>query len=293
MSDPYYEATRHARRGMPTWGKILLAFGALSAVALGVLVMVGVRLAGEFRDTLDVELAGDPSEVFADMTQNVLGGDVTIVTEGQPDGRLALRLGEDGDEIPVDLSNLGHFVEEGLALVQEGMGDGVRIEGRADESSLSFTVRGADGRTVFELEGDEEGGVLRVAGNDGELLLGLGDEAARAPDWLPVYRGARVDREIFSYDSGEARSGGFVMVVEGDPVEIRDWYVEELREADGPVRVRKTTDITRLGRYRARIDADDGTPGGTGVAIVILREARGDETTIMVVYREADERRRR
>ena len=289
MSDPYREATRHARRGMPTWGKFLLAFGAVSAAGLVVLVLMGVRFVGDLFDELEAELAGAPAEVFADMTENVLGDDVTVVTDGQPEGQVALRLGEDGDEIPVDLSDLGDFVGEGFALVQENVGQGVRFEGSADESSLSLTVRGPDGSTFLEIEGDEDGGFLRLAREDGEMLLGLGDQAARAPGWLPVYRGTRKHRSIFSYESGEARSGGFVMVADGDPEEIREWYVKELREGDVPVRVRRTTHVGRPKGYRARIDADDGRPEGTGVAILIAREDGDDETAILVVYRDVRE----
>ncbi len=290
MSDPYYEATRKTRKGMPTWGKVLLALGVLSAAGFAVLVLVGLRAVDGLGDRLDSKLTGSPAEVFADMAKNVLGDDVTIVTDDLPEGQVALRLGEEGQEVPVDLSDVGDLVEEGLALVQEGVSEGMRFEGKADESGVSITVRGPDGRAFFELEGDEEGGFMRVSGEDREMFFGLGDEAARAPGWLPVYRGARLHKQLFSYDSGDARSGGLVMVVDGDPEEIRDWYVERLRE-EGPVRVRMSSHATVFNRYRARIEADDGRPGGAGTAILISREDGNAETTIMVVYKEMLETR--
>ena len=286
MSDPYYEATRKARKGMPTWGKILLAFGVLSAAGFAVLVVVGLRAVDELGDRLDSELTGSPAEVFADMTKNVLGDDVTIVTEDQPEGQVALRLGEEGQEVPVDLSDFGGFVEEGLTMIQEGVNNGVRFEGSADESGVSVTVRGPGGKPLFELEGDEDGGFMRVTGEDGQMFLGLGDEAARAPGWLPIYRRARVQKQLFSYDSGDAMSGGLILVADDDPEKIYEWYVEQLRDGDGPVRTSTSSHATVFNRYRARIEAGDGRPGGTGTAILISREDGDEETTIMVVYKE-------
>ena len=291
MSDPYYEATRGTGRGMPLWARLLVTFGGLSAIALVVLLLVGVRAANELRGRLDSELTGSPAEVFADMTRNVLGDDVTIVTEDQPEGQVALRLGEDGQEVPVDLSDFGDFVEEGLALIQEGVDKGVRFEGRADESGVSVTVRGPSGMTLFELKGDEDGGYMRVAGEDREMFLGLGDEAARAPGWLPVYRRARVRKQLFSYDSGHARSGGLILVADDDPERIHEWYAEQLRDGDSPVRPRVSRTATVFDRYRARIEADDGRREGNRVQILVSREADAEETTIMVVYREVRETR--
>lgn len=291
MSDPYHETAMKARKGMPTWGKVLLAFGMLSAAALAVLVMVGVRAVDTLGDRLETELTGSPAEVFADMTENVLGEDVDIVIEDQPEGQVALRLGEDGQEIPVDLADFGGMVEEGLYLVQEGVGKGVRFEGRADESSVSLTVRGPGGKAFFELEGDEAGGFLRVSGEDGQVFFGLGDEAARAPGWLPIYLGARVHKQLFSYDSGDARSGGLILMADDDPEKIYDWYLEALREGDVPVGPSMSAHATVFDRYRARIDAGDGTPGGTGAAILISREDGDEETAIMIVYKEVREDR--
>lgn len=291
MSDPYFEATRKTAKGMPVWGRVLIALGMLSAVGFVVLAVLGVRAVGEFGDRLESELTGSPAEVFADMTKNVLGDDVTIVTEDQPAGHVALRLGEEGREVPVDLSDLGGFVEEGLATIQEGISRGVRFEGRADESGVSVTVRGPGGRALFELEGDEDGGFMRVTGEDGEMFLGLGDEAARAPGWLPIYGPARIRRQLFSYDSGDARSGGLLLVADEDPQEIFEWYEEQLREGVGPVRSSTSSYTTVFNRYRARIEAGDGRPGGSGTAILISREEGGEETTIMVVYKEVEEPR--
>ncbi len=271
---------------MPVWGKILLAFGALSALAFATLVAVGFRAVDELGGWLGTELTGSPAEVFADMTENVLGDDVTIVTENQPEGQVALRLGQDGREVPVDLSDFGDFVGEGLSLIQEGVDKGVRFEGRADESGVSVTVRGPGGTTLLELEGDEDGGFVRVAGEDREMFLGLGDEAARAPGWLPVYRRARVHKQLFSYDTGDAKSGGLILMVEDDPARVYDWYVEQLRAGDGPVRVQMSSHANVFERYRARIEAGDGSPGGSGAAILISREDDDEETAIMVVYKE-------
>ena len=291
MSDPYFEATRKTGNGMPTWGKILLAFGGLSAAAFAVLLVLGVRAVDELGDVLGSELTGSPTEVFADMTKNVLGDDVTIVTEDQPVGQVALRLGEEGSEVPVDLSDFGGFVDEGLTMIQEGVDKGVRFEGHADESGVSVTVRGPGGRALFELEGDEDGGFMRVTGEDGEVFFGLGDEAARAPGWLPIYQRARVQKQLFSYDSGDAKSGGLILVADDDPEKIFEWYVEKLRDGEGPVRPRKSSHSTVFNRYRARIEADDGRPGGTGTAILISREDGKEETAIMVVYKEVRETR--
>ncbi|MYA11554.1 MAG: hypothetical protein F4087_10735 [Gemmatimonadetes bacterium] len=264
MSDPYFEATRKTRKGMPTWGKILLAFGILSAAGFIVLVVLGVRAVDELGDRLGAELTGSPTEVFADMTKNVLGDDVTIVTEDQPVGHVALRLGEDGSEVPVDLSEFGGFVEDGLTMIQEGVNKGVRFEGRADESGVSVTVRGPGGRALFELEGDEDGGFMRVTGEDGEVFFGLGDEAARAPGWLPIYQRARVQKQLFSYDSGDAKSGGLILVADDDPEKIFEWYVEQLREGDGPV-ARESRRMPRCSTATGRVSKPTtGVPGAPG-----------------------------
>jgi hypothetical protein len=291
MSDPYDDAMRQTGKGMPLWARLLVAFGVLSAAGLVSLLVVGVRAANELGGMGDAELNGSPAEVFADMTKNVLGEDVTIVTDAQSANQVALRLGEEGREVPVDLSDFGGFVGEGFDLLQEGVNKGVRFEGQADESGVALTVRGPGGRALFELRGDSDGGYMRVAGKDREMFFGVGDQAARAPGWLPVYGSARVQKHLFSYDSGDATSGGLILVADEDPEKILEWYVQQLREGDGPVRLRRFRQSSMYDRFRARIQADDGRAEGSGAQILLSREDGDEETAIMVVYREAHETR--
>ena len=294
MSDPYYEATQRDRRGLPLWGKILLGMGGVAVVAFIAIVVAGVLFVRNMVDEVGTELEAmlppatdaTPAEVFADMTENVLGDEVTIVAQDESRGRVTLSVS--GKEIDVDLSDFGEWVGEGLDVIQEGIRHGIHYEGKIDESVQLVRASSADGSFSFVARAGEDGGFLSISSGT-PLNVSVGDDAARIPGWVPVYPGARVHEQLFSYRSEIRSFGGVVLVSDDGPEKIRRWYEENIGEGSS---VRVSTSTKQKGdgvpgtpKYRARIVANDGKQGGSNVSIVVTQEG-DEETVIMVVYKE-------
>ncbi len=244
MTDPYTEATRHERRGLPTFAKVILVGGGLFAAALVTVVVVGTvyarRSAEELTrkleaafETMGSEAAGPAAsadvETLADLAESVEGGGVIGRTDR---GAITLRAARSRGDLDIDLADLGDWVSEVETLIKEAVEDGFRIRGEADESGGWLTFSRSDGRTVLELYGDGQGAVLKFRSPRTDTRIGLGDEAAEIPEWVPVFPDARVSKHLFSGDSRKGSFGGGVALeADADARNVYDWYADNLAGA--------------------------------------------------------------
>ena len=245
MTDPYREATRHERRGIPTFAKVILVTGGLFAAALLTIAVVGAIYARKMAEEWTTE--DEFEAVFEEME---------FVEPDWDRGEVAVRMGNQDENIHFDLSDLGDWLEEGIeSAVAEGIREGVSFEGRADESGGFLRVRNRDGRTVVELRGGDDGGELKVSGPR-RVRLGVGDDAAELPDWVPVHPDARVHKHLFSGDSPKGTFGVVAFKADEGAKGVYDWYVDNLPGAGlgvSPSNARWDHDRQR-GRIHARSD---------------------------------------
>ena len=237
MTDPYTEATRHERRGLPTFAKVILVAGGLFAATILTVVVVGMiyarKMADEWTERLDtafesVEVDATTAEAVANMAEAVLGEEMQFGEADLDVSSLTLR-GEAGlGDIRVDLSGLDEWVADMETVIEQAIEDGVSLEGETDESGGWITVRRRNGRSILELRHDEGGGSVKVYGPRTDTRIGLGDEADKIPEWVLVFPDARVDKHLFSGDSRKASFGGVALSADADGKSVFDWYTDNL-----------------------------------------------------------------
>lgn len=257
------------------------ALGFIGALALGATLACD-ELAREMSEIAAPNFGENPADVFEGMAENVLGDDVTIVPRDET-GVLAFSIGEDGEEIEVDFSDLEEWLDEGVGVIQETVSNGVEFEGKAGDDGWTLQLRSPDGTAVVQAKIDKQGGSLSITDEAREMFVGVGAEAVRLPRWVPVYPGATVHKNIYSYDTGDTSSGGIVLSSKDAAQEIEEWYVEQLREGSY-VKVQTSSSREKDDQYRARILADDGDDAGSKLSIVVSRDGDKD-SLIMVVYK--------
>ncbi len=292
MSDPYEEATRHARRRLPTFAKVILVGGGLFAAALVTLAVVGLifarKMADDFIEGADVTFAGmefeaTPAETFANMAESFLGEELAFVETDGADQSVTLRLADQAEDIHIDFSDLGNRLEEGIgSALEEAAADGIRIDGRADESGGFLRIRSNNGRTILEVRSDDEGGVVRIRGPRDRVRLGAGDEAGRMPRWVPVPPGASVDF-VFSGDSRNVSMGGAVLKTDASPLQVYEWYVDNLPGAGFGI----STSRTHFDRRRDRgwIQAEREGPGPDRKLAVMMSRGRDGQNSAFLMHR--------
>lgn len=290
MSDPYDEATRHDRNRLPTFVKVILVGGGLFAATLVTIAVVGLifarRMADEIVERTEVTLEemsfeGSPAETFANLAESVLGEELAFVEADGADQSVTLRLADQADDINIDFSDLGDWLEDGIeSALEEAAAEGVRIDGRADESGGFLRVRSNNGRTILELRGNEEGGFVRIRGPRERVRIEAGDDARRLPGWVPVYPEATVQRR-FSTDSSKGSAGGAVMVSDANPRQVYDWYMDNLPGAGFGTSASKTRFDNR--RERGRIFAErKGMGADRTLAVMMSRNQDGDSVVFLI-----------
>ena len=216
MTDPYTEATRNDRRGMPTFLKVILVTGGLFAAAFVTLAVVGIiyarKMADEWVDyseTMfeDLELDATTAAAVANMAEAFIGDEVQITQADFDGSALTLRhSGQDGD-FHIDLSDLEDWASDMETFLEREIENGVVIEGAGDESGGWLRVSRRNGRTILEMRGDEDGGTLSIRGPRTDTRIGLGDDANRIPNWVPVPPDASVRKHLFSGETDKATFG--------------------------------------------------------------------------------------
>ena len=283
MSDPYEEATRHDRRRLPTFAKVILVGGGLFAAALVTLAVVGLifarKMADDFIEGADVTFAGmefeaTPAETFANMAESVLGEELAFIETDGADQSVTLRLADQADDIRIDFSDLGNWLEEGIgSALQEAATEGIRIDGRADDSGGFLRIRSNNGRTILEVRGDDEGGVVRIRGPRERVRLGAGEGAGRMPRWVPVPPETSVEF-VFSGDSRKVSMGGAMLKTDASPLQVHEWYVDNLPGAGFGISTSKTHFDHRRERGRIRAEREGPGPDRT-LAVMMSRDRDG------------------
>ncbi len=291
MSDPYEEATRHDRRRLPTFAKVILVGGGLFAAALVTLAVVGLifarKMADDFIEGADVTFAGmefeaTPAETFANMAESFLGEELAFVETDGADQSVTLRLADQTDDIHIDFSDLGNWLEEGIgSALEEAAAEGIRVDGRADNSGGFLRIRSNNGRTILEMRGDDKGGTLRITGPR-RISLGAGEDAGRLPNWVPMHPGASVEF-VFSGDSRNVSMGGAVLKTDASPLQVYEWYVDNLPGAGFGISTSKTHFDRR--RDRGRIQAEREGLGPDRKLAVMMSRDRDGQTSAFLMHR--------
>ena len=228
-----------------------------------------------------------PAWFFQDAAEDVFGDDVVIEPDPEHEGRFTLRLHRDAEGIDVDLSDLASWLEDGFAVLEEGMGDGVEFEGRAGEEGWDVRIGSQQTDAVVELVANDEGASVSISDDSRGVSVSLGDQSDALPRWVPNYRGTREEKRLFSYSSGGAVAGGVLLASDGDPEDVLRWYEDELSR-DGTVDV--ASSAKRIGGadrdvYTGWLVAEEDPETGSQVSVVIARDGEGD-TDILVVYKQ-------
>ena len=259
MSDPYAEATRHERRGgMSPLARVALVVGSFFAVGLTVLVVAGLliarkasEIAGDFRE--------DPAETFALMADR-FSDDVSVVASDDDAGQVVLRFDDTGEMVTVDLSDVAQSLSEGIRA-------GV------------LRIRTSEGDATIEVQGDEDGGFLRVSAAGEEMRFGAGDASAALPRWVPVHPDARVHKRLFSSETDDAVIGGVVLRTDALPRAVIDWYEEELKGSG----YSSTVTFARDDALRARLEASRYSGGeGRKLSVMVGEDDDGDGFIIII-----------
>ena len=276
MSDPYKEATRHARsRGKSKLARVVLIMGGLFVVVTTVLVVAVAAVMKRLSDTVG-DFRENPAATVANMVEN-LDANVTVVSTDEDEGKVVLRLGDARELVTVDLS-------ESAAPVQEAGDPSVRFDGEAGESGGILRVDTESGRTTVELRGGEDGGFLDISTPDREMRFGAGSGSSALPKWVPVYPGAKLDKRLFSAEVDESSVGMAKLTVDATPQEIFDWYRKAL---DGQTSSITTTSVSD-GELRAQIEAVVKGDEHRKLTANIGVDDEG-ESVIVIVYVTGDE----
>lgn len=271
-----------------------LTSGGTVAVRLMAILAVGATLACDELleglaqlDSSFSPMASSPAGLFEDAADDVFGDDVVIEPDPEQEGRFTLRLHRDAEGIEVDLSDLAAWLEDGFAVIEEGMGDGVEFEGRAGEDGMDVRIGSQETDAVVELVANDDGASVSISDDSRGVSVSLGDESDGLPRWVPNYRGTREEKRLFSYASGGSVAGGVLLASDGDPEEVMRWYEEELSKG-GEIDV--ASSAKRIGGsgedvYAGWLVAEEDPETGSQVSVVISKEEDGD-TDILVVYKQ-------
>ena len=290
MSDPYEEATRHDRRRLPTFAKVILVGGGLFAAVLVTLVVVGMvygrKMAEDFMErnefTLEeMNFEASPAETFANLAESVLGEDLEFVEAGEDGRLLTLRMANQDEAMHIDFSEMEEWLEGGLeSVVEDAVANGIRIDGRADDEGGFLRIRNNNGRTILEIRGDDQGGVVSIRGPRERIRLRAGEEAGRMPRWVPVPPGASVEF-VFSGDSRGVSMGGAVLKTDAGPREAYEWYVDNLPGAGFGISKSKTNFDDR--RERGMIQAErEGLGPDRKLSVMMSRDREGKGFVVLM-----------
>ena len=281
MTDPYREATRHERTGLPTVAKVFLIGGGLlaaAAVALVIWASVAVdRMVEDIAKVTEISLEGSP----------------VIVTEG------AVAV----DAVTTELAehregavHTGYSVAPKLATAMATALDAMVTEhgfsARADKGSrLAFSVVPPDGiRFGMSFPGATEVldkvalGELRFADVNRDRRALKGGE----PDWVPVHPEAR------RYGSSFFRRAGFslgvtILLADAGAHDLLNWYKEEADRAglgSASVLITSPRDAADGSQPASRLDIHRfaAVSGDRFLTVLVTEDGYGD-SLLVVMFR--------
>ncbi len=291
MSDPYREATRHARSsGLSTFGRVALIVGGLFVALVAVMVVIGLAVAKRISDEIG-DFAEEPAATLGKMMDR-LGTDVTVVSADENEGEVVLRVGAGGELVTVDVSKLSNAdrkaagpEREAADAEQEAADPSVRFDGEAGRSGGILRVDTESGRTTVELRGGEDGGFLDISTPDHEVRFGAGSGSSALPEWVPVYPGAELDRRQFSARIDGGSVGGAVFESDAAPERIFEWYKEAL---DGHVTRFSFARLRKGVVERASIEASAWEDETRELTLNIGRDEEDERSVLVVAYRSGE-----
>ena len=268
MTDPYREATRHARKGLSTLAKVFLVGGGLLVavvVALGIWLSVA---ADRWVDEMSAK-AGRAAGELAEVQRSIAEVQEPVAAELSRAVATVMK---------------GMFEDEGLGLEPAESGFGLEFTPREG----AVTSWSTDFASVSELLDKVAQGesVLASVERSGEPRSDRDDDGV-APDWVPVYPGAR-SAFTLAATKEDLSFGVAAFVAEGGGHGILDWYdgTAERMARDGTTfqhRVIRDEEARRqdlrrdLGRYGMGWD-------GRLVTVFVLEDDHGD-SLIVLLYR--------
>jgi hypothetical protein len=191
-----------------------LAWVGIGCGAILVLVVLAVGVGGYIFKTKVVDPATEnPTMVAAEMIVR-MNPDLELVSSDREEGTITVKNKKDGEVVTLSASD----IENG-----------------------NFTIETAEGKTVINTSGAQEGGdgTIKVSGADGqEMTFGGGDAPKNLPDWVPVYPGAIAQGAFDATANGE-RTASFSSVSDDSVEEVMAFYEEKLNGAG--LKVSKST----------------------------------------------------
>lgn len=294
MSDPYTEATRHARTGMSTLAKVFLVGGGLAVTALAALFIW-------FSFTIPMTLGNTPAPppppppVEASIKRAAEQAEAEAARRGQvraaEEAAVAANLQQRESSRAPEQESVSEELSRAVNTVLESAFEdaGFSVEPVGTGVGLSFDIRSGKFSTRFELVSDPEmlDRVSRGEGRFADLWPDDATERAEArgkplPEWVPVFPG--VDRKnSLSLEIGDSALGMAVFLAEASGSDILLWY---FRAADRMERAGADFSFRQL---RA-----NGQPGDLGrlavggedrqVNVFVIEDGHG-ESVLVLVYK--------
>lgn len=220
------------------WGCILIGCGVVLIV--GIIATVGaVWYLGSKAKSFVNEMQENPTAATAKMVAG-LNPEIEVVETDEDSQTITFRNTKSGETITVDLED----VKEGKLTF-------------FDESGKSASI---------SVESDESGsGSFKVESSEGDFEM-AGGNAAKLPDWVPVYENREPENVgVMSADKGA--SGGYSMETTDSVADIESYFSEALTDAG----FKFQTDTWQLnGQSAVTIRASH--PDGTRTVIVSIEK---------------------
>ena len=100
--------------------------------------------------------------------------------------------------------------------------------GFKDISEGKFSITTGDGEKVgIDVSGGEHGGTMKVETGKGTATFGAGEDAAKVPDWIPLYPGATFEGQG-SMELNGARHGTFTLRSDAAAADLVSFYKDKM-----------------------------------------------------------------
>lgn len=170
--------------------------------------------------------------------------------------------------------------KSGKMVLQEDGKDAVTITATGDGQKANVVIQSAGKDTVtMNASGDGKNGTVEIKTADGVSTVGEG--AANAPAWMPVYPGSQPEG-LVGADTAEGATGSFHFVTKDAIERVTDFYKERLKTAGLKVGSSTTNDAD--GSVSAVMQAEDAAKGRT--ALIVCNSENGG-TSVTASFKQA------
>lgn len=147
-----------------------------------------------------------------------------------------------------------------------------------DISEGKFSITDASGEKVgIDVSGGAEGGSMKIETDKGTATFGAGDDAAKVPEWLPLYPGAAFEGQG-SMELAGARHGTFTLRSDDAAADLVAFYKEKMAALGLQV---QTLSMDGSGTQATMLN---GTSEKRTLSVTVGSE--GGRTAAQVVYSE-------